>query len=209
MQPEQTKMETSRFLRLAWSSLAPGDNQGTREPHLPSPGPARQPPLVPTPCPISSHAGGRIHHHSHPTPRGSPRLTPHGGAQPATTLQPDRPQPGLCQGPSAGGSWRQGQHRTHSTRSCLSPAKSFLWIRVMLLPLSSLVEGSREGSSERCQVGPQARASAPGSLSLYLAQACHLTSRPSGLCGGPRSWGLFAADVQPAGTHRAHCWEFR
>lgn len=35
---------------------------------------------------------------------------------------------------------------THSTRSCLSPAKSFLCMRVMLLPLSSLVEERRKGT---------------------------------------------------------------
>lgn len=39
----------------------------------------------------------------------------------------------------------EGAPHTHSTRSCLSPAKSFLWIRVMLLPLSSLEE---EGEKE-------------------------------------------------------------
>lgn len=43
---------------------------------------------------------------------------------------------------------------THRTRSCFSPAKSFLLIRVMLLPLSSLRREEAEISKERLRRCP-------------------------------------------------------
>ena len=60
---------------------------------------------------------------------------------------------------------------THSTRSCLSPTKSFLWIRVMLLPLSSLVEERREGDGELPMVG--LRLALSSRLPLHMAQSSH------------------------------------
>lgn len=73
----------------------------------------------------------------------------------------------------------------------------------MLLPLSSLVEESREGDGERPGVGPQASGSAPGSLSTWLKpvisptglQASQPSPGPPSLCQDPISRGVFAADV--------------
>lgn len=67
--------------------------------------------------------------------------------------------------------------RTHSTRSCLSPAKSFLCMRVMLLPLSSLGEERRKGTGETGGWAP-----GPG-----------LSSR---LCLKPKWAGCFPAKLQ-------------
>lgn len=106
----------------------------------------------------------------------TPRLTPQGrgpaGLQPfihsqGSTVRPPRAG-------RAGGRLQGAASQTHSTRSCLSPAKSFLWIRVMLLPLSSLVEERREGEGELPTVG--LRPALSSRLPLHVAQVSHLTN---------------------------------
>lgn len=79
---------------------------------------------------------------SSPTSKGLSIIStsPTSGCEPSTV-----PTKVGATGPSLG---------THRTRSCFSPAKSFLLIRVMLLPLSSLQREETEISKEALRRWP-------------------------------------------------------
>lgn len=143
-------------------------------------GPARQCPLVPAPQPVFSamcEAAATLGQDS-AAPRPLAPITPRLTTQAPLAYSPSvHSQGSTVRPPRAGraGERLQGAaSQTHSTRSCLSPAKSFLWIRVMLLPLSSLVEERREGDGELPTVG--LRPALSSRLPLHVAQVSHLTN---------------------------------
>lgn len=188
------------------------------------PDPARQRPLVPMPRPSARPRarqglfGGRTPRRFHPHPLGAsedrlPRDRP--GRPP--TLQPTaRALPGSHRAIAKG---RGRREVTHSTRSCLSPTKSFLWIRVMLLPLSSLVEARRERNGEMSRAAP--RPGLSSTLPLHLPPACHLFDAARCFPAKPRDPQVYA-QARQAKAHlgsrcvagemheaRAPCWESR